>query len=228
MENRETFEDLNVIRAYTAAYPPIETEVLTRARERVALALVTVPRSMATAPRLGSDSLLTGESAHGTGIRRRIRARGRRLLIALGLAAVVGVPAAAYAGSALWEEIMPDRHGTTIQQFRQQHPYKSFTFVEQPVSAGMISKEEAIAAAVPQTVGATTGDHLNPNIQVVPRFGLYSSTMFLSRPVWVVTFSGPGVTIYSHGPTSAVAHEETVIVDGKTGDYLEARVGNGP
>lgn len=100
-----------------------------------------------------------------------------------------------------------------------------------------ISKTRAIQAAVPVSAGGV--DYVNktilPNVDVTAQYGLFSNDRYghqlspghfvrflQSRPVWVVTFSGPGVHILPGGPApSGAVHSETsVVIDAATVEYL--------
>lgn len=108
------------------------------------------------------------------------------------------------------------------------------SFRAEPVPKGMISEQQAISVALHYTEGAFKG-HLPPGVHVRAYFGIYTDTLYSARPVWIVRFWGPGLTIYGSGgpmprggtPYCAPpqAHEELVIIGGKTGKYLEADVG---
>jgi hypothetical protein len=83
------------------------------------------------------------------------------------------------------------------------------------------------------------GGQLNPGVQVSAVYGLVTDSkrrtmpsadgpgtlIYDRRPAWVVTFTGPGVLVMSHGPPTSppmVHHEMTVVIDAKTGAYLFA------
>lgn len=112
-----------------------------------------------------------------------------------------------------------------------------------PSGAMALSMDQAIAVAARNSVAARAGTIL-PNVQVVARYGTFSDDQygsrspggslqpyFQNRPAWFVTFSGPGVVMLLHGPegfvkahggTEPAHHEQTVVVDAASEQYLEA------
>jgi hypothetical protein len=99
-----------------------------------------------------------------------------------------------------------------------------------------IRRSRAIAIAerhAPGGVGPQAGSG-TPTIRVTAQFGLFTDTRFgrgtskgrlhlflKDRPVWVVTFSGPGIEIPPAGPVkgNVMHHEVSVVIDAKTGRY---------
>jgi sugar lactone lactonase YvrE len=108
------------------------------------------------------------------------------------------------------------------------------TFQPQAPPPGAVSKAIAIGAAVHFAFGQAA-THVPSGVRTRAYFGLYSDTIYRHRPVWIVRFWGPGLDLEGSGggmplpgtPYCAppVAHEELVVVDGKTGKYLEGTVG---
>jgi hypothetical protein len=100
----------------------------------------------------------------------------------------------------------------------------------------MVSKEAATAEALRHASVAPAGQLL-PDVTVEARFGLYADQAFKTRPVWLVTFSGPGVNVpINDGPgprpgenpvPAPTAHTDVVVIDGATGSYLEEEMFGG-
>jgi hypothetical protein len=93
--------------------------------------------------------------------------------------------------------------------------------------------DQAIRAAMDAAPAGV--DHqlhsLLPNVQVAAQYSLFTRGRpgrplwpnVQNRPVWVITFYGPGVVLYSSGPIGSprrVHHEVSVVIDAATGQYL--------
>ncbi len=100
-----------------------------------------------------------------------------------------------------------------------------------------VPMDQAISAAMDAAPAGIDyeGHRLLPDVQAAAQFGLYSNDRYgqrlpagqvqpylQGRPVWVVTFSGPGVQLHPHGPRPAgsVHNEVSVVIDAATGQYL--------
>lgn len=113
-----------------------------------------------------------------------------------------------------------------------------------------ISMDEALTVARSQTPAGVDEEHrVLPGVQVTAQFGLFSDDRYGERgtsgrvqpylqdvPVWLVNFSGPGVedrplgggvaastpTIGGSGAlgTSGAHHEENLVIDAATGQFL--------
>ena len=101
-----------------------------------------------------------------------------------------------------------------------------------------VPMDQAIRAAMDAAPAGV--DHrahrLLPNVQVSAQYSLYSDDhyghrlasgqiqpLLQNQPAWVITFSGPGVVLYSSGPRGSprrVKHEVSVVIDAATGQYL--------
>lgn len=114
------------------------------------------------------------------------------------------------------------------------HGYTSkalYTITPRPIPPGTVGEQQAISIALRHAEVAPWGK-LPPNVQVTARFGIYSDVTYDSSPAWIVTFSGPGVNIenddggiplpgappYVQPPPD---RSDTVVIDGKTGQFLE-------
>jgi hypothetical protein len=101
-------------------------------------------------------------------------------------------------------------------------------------------RAQALAVAMEHTAGARN-QRLLPNVQVNAQFGMITDgqlaqrlpsgavrPLLQNRPVWLVTFSGPGVQIgfpdhLRTGPVQIVyGHEDNIVIDGATGAYIES------
>jgi NHL repeat len=108
------------------------------------------------------------------------------------------------------------------------------TFQPQSPPPGAVPKGTAIRAAIHFAFGQAS-THVPSGVRTRAYFGLYTDTIYSDRPVWIVRFWGSGLELYGTGggmpmpgtPYCAppAAHEELVVVDGKTGKYLEGTVG---
>jgi hypothetical protein len=100
-----------------------------------------------------------------------------------------------------------------------------------------VSRDQAIRAAMDTGLAGVDQEHnLLPNVQVSAHYGLFTNDHYEhrlpsgqlqlvleNRPAWVVTFSGPGVVLYSSGPRGSprrVKHEVSVVINAATGQYL--------
>jgi hypothetical protein len=126
-------------------------------------------------------------------------------------------------------------HATVASTLRFTNTGK--TFHQEPVSPSMVSQGTAILAAL-HFADAAAGDQVPADVNVRAYFGIYTDSLISTRPVWVVRFWGPGIGFTgSGGPPPqpgtpycepAVTREVLVVVDAKTGKYLEAMVGFEP
>ena len=94
-----------------------------------------------------------------------------------------------------------------------------------------VPKDQAIRAAMDHTpYGVDQAHNVLPNVQVAAQYGLFTRARpgrhlwpyVQNRPAWVITFYGPGVVIYPHGPRppGSVHHEVSVVIDAATGQHL--------
>jgi hypothetical protein len=120
--------------------------------------------------------------------------------------------------------------------------HTAFTFSPTPVSANAVAESQA-AAEARLFADAFPSTQIPANINESVFFGHYSSPAFLTRLVWLVVYSGPGVNIavdtihripgvdlvakrtkgissssYSSPP---VVHQEAIAVDAATGQFME-------
>lgn len=206
----EIFEDSMIVRELKTAYPSFDASTRQQLRDR--LRFVAETREPIPAR--------VHKPTWSSKIRRRPRVLAAAIL--LGVSGVGGVAASAAAG---YFPFMPDR--TLGRGYTPGTPY---TFTDQPVPAGMVSKQQAINTALGHTAAAPFGA-LPPDVMVTAHFGTYADPSFLPRPVWLVTFSGSGVNIAVNdgGPATRsrektgspyVAHRDIVVIDGKTGAFL--------
>jgi len=131
---------------------------------------------------------------------------------------------------------VPSEYLTPLSAFNLRFTETQVAPGEHPVlpgGAAGITDEEAVTKAMAQSLGAVDGQ-LSPGVQVAARFGAFSDDVFAkggpgapmqllyqNRPAWIVTFFGPGLTIPLDGPDPlAVHHEQNVVIDADTGDYL--------
>lgn len=101
-----------------------------------------------------------------------------------------------------------------------------------PFSASdrILSEPQAVRAALPHTV---IGPQPTPprNVRITARLGSYAGV----NQAWLVTISGPGVSIVSpdalagqlHASTPPILHRETAVVDGRTGAFVETYTASG-
>ncbi|HEV3309512.1 MAG TPA: hypothetical protein VG815_03220 [Chloroflexota bacterium] len=90
--------------------------------------------------------------------------------------------------------------------------------------APLLTQAQAVRAALIHTVAAPYRK-LPATVRVTARLGAYSGV----RPAWIVTISGPGVSVLSPQSTlngqltgsTVVLHAETAVVNGRTGAYVE-------
>lgn len=111
------------------------------------------------------------------------------------------------------------------------------TFQPQTPPPGMVSKATAVRAATRFAFGQSA-THAPSGVRTRAYFGLYTDTIYTSLPVWIVRFWGPGLDLEGSGGGMPLpgtpycepraAHEELVVVDGRTGKYLEGTVGLTP
>lgn len=102
-----------------------------------------------------------------------------------------------------------------------------------------VSMDDAMRTAMtdsPAVGVATVSGELVPDSQISAQYGTFSDEKYgridasgrvqpewQNRPVWIVTFAGPGVQLPSHNPrVKAVHHELSVVLDAATGQYLMA------
>jgi hypothetical protein len=110
-----------------------------------------------------------------------------------------------------------------------------------PNGSSGITRDEAVDVALGFTTGAQN-HKLRPNVDVLARYGIFSDdersqrsatgdiqALYQNRPVWLVTFYGPGVVeapmgSYAPGTPNPLKyhHEDNVVVDAATGQMLEA------
>ena len=101
-----------------------------------------------------------------------------------------------------------------------------------------VPRDQAIRAAMDAAPAGV--DHqahsLLPNVQVSAQYGLFTRGRpgrplwpdVQNLPVWVITFSGPGVVFYGSGgprrpgprPPREAKHEVSVVINAATGQYL--------
>jgi hypothetical protein len=102
-----------------------------------------------------------------------------------------------------------------------------------------INRDEAVDVALCFTTGAQNHS-LRPDVDVNARYGIFSDDelskrnatgdiqpLYQNRPVWLVTFSGPGVIEAATGRCCGPSHlgnhnEDNVVIDAATGQMLEA------
>lgn len=108
-------------------------------------------------------------------------------------------------------------------------PFNSYGFQNAHISKDVITKDDALGTALHYTVGARSG-RLLPGVVFKTHLAYYSDDLVSSRLVWVITFSGPGVVIVRMGAepspgqhdVETFGHVETVIVDARSGTFLES------
>jgi hypothetical protein len=100
-----------------------------------------------------------------------------------------------------------------------------------------VSRDQAMRAAMDTGLaGADQARNVLPSVQVSAHYGLFTRggpgrllwPDVQNLPVWVVTFSGPGVVVYPRGgpprpgprPPREAKHEMSVVIDAATGHYL--------
>jgi hypothetical protein len=105
-----------------------------------------------------------------------------------------------------------------------------------PTGQQGVPREQAIRAAMDTGLAGVDRAHMS-NVEVSAQYGLFTDDRYgqivgpgrqirpylQDRPAWVVTFSGPGVVLSSHGPPGSrrrVKHEANVVIDAATGQYL--------
>jgi hypothetical protein len=111
-------------------------------------------------------------------------------------------------------------------------------FSPEPDAAPPVTMAAAVSTALRFSGAGSSDGQLLPNVNVSAEYGLFSDDEYGSNqadgtfkpryqdiPAWIVTFTGPGLNVYSSGPPSAdgsqrVNHEETVVIDGQTGNSL--------
>jgi hypothetical protein len=102
-----------------------------------------------------------------------------------------------------------------------------------------ITRSEAVHIALGFTTGARH-QRLLPKVNVVARYGIFSDDelskrnaagvtqpLYQNRPVWLVSFSGPGMAEAPMGRCCGPSHlgthhEDSVVVDAATGKWLES------
>jgi hypothetical protein len=115
-------------------------------------------------------------------------------------------------------------------------------FTADPTGSPTVSSAQAISAATANSA-ATINGNLMPDVQVTAQYGTFSDDAlgqqlpsgqfqleFQDTPAWLVTFSGPGLSLGPLGspanstvaPPSAPKHEQTVVIDARTGAYMES------
>jgi hypothetical protein len=88
----------------------------------------------------------------------------------------------------------------------------------------ILSEPQAVRAALPHTVIGSQRT-LPPNVRLTARVGSYAGV----SGAWLVTISGPAVSVLSpaalagqlHTSTPPIAHRETAVIDGRTGAFVE-------
>ena len=88
----------------------------------------------------------------------------------------------------------------------------------------VLNEAQAVRAAMIHTVVGSHGK-LPPAVRLTARLGSFSGV----DQAWLVTISGPGVSVISpadlvgeiHPTTTPLLHSETVVVDGRTGAFVE-------
>lgn len=108
-----------------------------------------------------------------------------------------------------------------------------------PGGGSGITDQQAIGVAMDHT-GAVVNGQVPSGVQMTTTYGIFSDShvgklasdgqvqpAYTNVPVWLVTFTGPGVDIQPAGPIPAgetaqslAHHEESVVVDASTGGFL--------
>ncbi|HZT95350.1 MAG TPA: hypothetical protein VFB34_00800 [Chloroflexota bacterium] len=102
----------------------------------------------------------------------------------------------------------------------------------------MTSSNQAVAAALPESGAETAQGSLLPNVSATAQYGLLSDpamgeqtssgfkASYMNLPAWIVTFSGPGITLAPSlppgdpNPPKGMHNEENLVVDAATGKVL--------
>ena len=109
-------------------------------------------------------------------------------------------------------------------------------FNPEAVPQGVVSREAAVKTAISQSDAQRPVGTLAPDVQVSAQYGLFldgqttgtpQRLMFQRVPIWLVTFSGPGLTILGVGAQgSSVSagqggkHAEDVVIDATSGKWI--------
>jgi hypothetical protein len=96
---------------------------------------------------------------------------------------------------------------------------------------------EAVDSALKSSAARNAEGKLAAGVQVAASYGLFtdsqirplgaspSEALYQNVPAWIITFTGPGVNVYSVGSRNSptlVSHEQSVVIDARTGDFIES------
>lgn len=108
-------------------------------------------------------------------------------------------------------------------------PRNRYGFQSSYISKDIITRDYALSTALHFTVGARSG-RLLPGVGFKTHLGYYSDNLVSPRLTWIITFSGPGLVIVPMGVEPSpgqheaehVGHMESVILDARSGTFLES------
>ena len=153
---------------------------------------------------------------------------GGRLIVTAGLATGLMVGAAIVLISLLAV------HGATKVPAAQADSTAktAFSFAAMTPAAGTISASQAATTARRYSQAISGNSVLPAGVTESVYYGQFSDESFSSRPVWLVAYTGSGVHVtLGDGPapppgthavaSGPVAHEEAVVIDATTGQFLE-------
>ncbi|HZT95351.1 MAG TPA: hypothetical protein VFB34_00805 [Chloroflexota bacterium] len=115
-------------------------------------------------------------------------------------------------------------------------------FTSEPSSQAVMGESQAISDATPDSQATASNGQLLSGVEATAQYGLFSDdayghgstssggfqASYQNVPVWIVTFSGPGLSLPSVGGprapggsgSSSVHHEQNIVIDAETGAEL--------